>query len=228
MLMDVASELVDKIRTDIGNDIDALVCAYFRNNGLDVDSLINLRLFFVCQLDDYYRRLKSTLIAESLLDFPIEVHGFNWGHVDFSGKRAALVPHADYNVSRGLMREALGVIDMSPNTGLTPHDRCRRAFGSYTLCLTNEQECFRRQFTNYQDFCFKFDKESLQAKVADAVNNPKRSIELGIEIAETYRQSDVPNAAAQRMLDAANALRLDRASRFPNLQNYFGWPPTKT
>ena len=46
-------------------------------------------------------------------------------------------------------------------------------------------------------------------------------------IAETYRQAEVPNATAQCMLDAASAVRLDRASRFPGLQNYFGWPPTK-
>lgn len=227
MMMDLAGELATQIRTDLGNDIDALVCSYFRNKGLDVDALVNLRLFFVGQLDDYYRRLKSTLISESLLDFPIEVHGFNWGHVNFSNKRAKLVPVADYNASRAMMKDALGVIDMSPNTGITPHDRCRRAFGSYTLCLTNQQECFRRQFPQYQDFCFAFDKESLQAKVADVLAHPKRYVELGIEVAEIYRKADTPNVTAQCMLDAASAVRLDRAPRFADLPNYFGWPTTK-
>ena len=227
MMMDLAGELATQLHTDLGNDIDALVCGYFRNKGLDVDALTNLRLFFVGQLDDYCRRLKSTLITESLLDFPIEVHGFNWDHVSFSNRRAKLIPAADYNVSRAMMKDALGVIDMSPNTGITPHDRCRRAFGSYTLCLTNEQECFKRQFTQYRDFCFKFDEESLQAKVADVLGHPKRFVELGIEIAETYRKAEVPNVTAQCMLDAASAVRLDRASRFPDLQNYFGWPPAK-
>jgi len=227
MLMDLAGELATKICTDVGNDIDALVCRYFRSKGLDVDASINLRLFLVGQLDDYYRRLKSTFIAESLLEFPIEVHGFNWGHVDFSNKRAKLIPRADYNVSSALMKEALGLIDMSPNTGITPHDRCRRAFGSYTLCLTNEQECFKRQFAQYGEFCFKFDKESLQSRVADVIAHPKQYVELGIEIAETYRKAGVPNASAQCILDAASAVRLDRASRFPNLQNYFVWPSAK-
>ena len=227
MIMDLAAELATQLHTDLGNDIDGLVCSYFSKRKLEVDALINLRLFFVGQLDDYYRRLKSTLIAESLLDFPIEVHGFNWDHVNFSNKRAKLIPVADYNASRAMMKDALGVIDMSPNTGIIPHDRCRRAFGSYTLCLTNVQECFRRQFLQYQDFCFAFDKDSIQSKVADVLAHPKRYVELGIEIAETYRKAEVPNVTAQCMLDAASAVRLDRASRFPDLQNYFGWPPAK-
>ncbi len=200
MMMDLAGELATQLHTDLGNDIDALVCGYFRNKGLDVDALTNLRLFFVGQLDDYYRRLKSTLITESLLDFPIEVHGFNWDHVNFSNKRAKLIPTADYNVSRAMMKDALGVIDMSPNTGITPHDRCRRAFGSYTLCLTNEQECFKRQFAQYRDFCFKFDKESLQAKVADVLAHPKRYVELGIEIAD-----DLPQGGGSQRYRAMHA-----------------------
>jgi hypothetical protein len=227
MLMDIAGHLATNMQTSVGNDIDSLVCGYFRDKGLDIAALTNLRLFFVAQLDDYYRRLKSTLIAEALLDFPIEVHGFNWNHVNFSGKRARLIPTADYNVSRSLMKDALGVIDMSPNTGTTPHDRVRRAFGSYTLCLSNEQECFERVFPMQDQFCFRFDKESLRSRVADVLANPKRYVELGIHLSEVYRKSNVPNATAQCILDAASAVRLDTSFRFPDLQNYFGWPSTK-
>ncbi len=226
MLMDLAGELATQLRTDLGNDIDALVCTYFKGKGLDVDALLNLRVFLVAQLDDYYRRLKSTLIVESLLDLPIEVHGFNWDHVDFSNRRAKLIPSADYNASRQLIAEALGVIDMSPNTGAALHDRCRRAFGSYTLCVTNEQECIRRRFEQYSDFTYQFDKEILQHRISTVLADPKRYVDLGIELAETYRRDEVPNATAQCIADAASAIRLERASRFPGLQNYFSWPVT--
>lgn len=226
MLMDLASELATHLRTDLGNDIDALVCAYFKGKGLDIDALLNLRVFLVAQLDDYYRRLKSTLIVESLLDFPIEVHGFNWEHVDFSNRCAKLIPSADYNASRRLIAEALGVIDMSPNTGATLHDRCRRAFGSYTLCVTNDQECIRRRFAQYLDFTYQFDKESLQHRISTVLASPKRYVDLGIALAETYRKDEVSNATAQCIADSASAIRLERASRFPGLQNYFSWPVT--
>jgi len=226
MLADLAGELAAQIRSDLGNDIDRMVVAYFRDKGLDVDQLTKLRLFFTAQLDDYLRRLKSTLIVQSLLDFPIEVHGYNWEHIDFSNKRAKLVPVADYTRSTDLIRGALGLIDMSPNTGLAPHDRPMRAYGTYTLCLTNEQVYFKNRFQRYDAFSFRFDRESIQAKIADALGDPRRHVELGIEIAEAFQSGHKPEIFGQFMLDTAQCLRLEEAPRFPNLQNYFAWPPS--
>jgi len=226
MMMDLAGELAVKLHTQVPNDIDRLVCEYFRDRGLDIDALLNLRVFFVAQLDDYCRRLKSTLIAESLLDLPIEVHGFNWDHVNFANRRARLIPMADYSASRGLIREALAVIDMSPNTEVVPHDRCRRSIGSYTLCLTNAQQCFKR-FARHSEFSYQLEKGSLQHLVSEVLAHPSRHVDLGVEIAEAYREGEAPNATAQRMLEAAAAIRLERSPRFNGLQNYFSWPITK-
>jgi hypothetical protein len=227
MLADLAGELAGQIQSELGNDIDTLVVDYFQNKGIDIHARWNLRLFFIAQLDDYLRRLKSTLIAKSLLDLPIEVHGFNWGHVDFGKRRAKLVNFADHNASRGLIKESLGLLDMSPNTGLAPHDRPMRAYGMHTLCLTNEQEYFRRTVPQFCDaFTFRFDPESVQSKVADVLAHPRRYLDLGIEVAAAFRSGHEPEIFGQFMLDLAKCLKLEGAPRFPNLQPYFGWPPT--
>jgi hypothetical protein len=228
MISDLACDLAAHIDSDKCNDIDMLVSDYFREKGFDVDTLINVRLFFIAQLDDYCRRLKSTMIAEALLDFPVEVHGYNWEHVKFAGRRAKLIPAADFALSRSLIKESLGVIDMSPNTGLLPHDRPRRAFGSYTLCLTNEQEYFRRTFPNHDTFSFNFDEASIQARVADVLQYPRRHVELGIGLSEAFREDQDPDAPARYLLDVATVIRLETSSRLPNLQDYFAWPPTTT
>lgn len=227
MIADLAAELASEIQTDLSNDIDRLVCSYFRNEGLDVENLTKLRLFFIAQLDDYVRRLKSTLITEALLDFPIEVHGFNWEHVNFSGRRATLIPTADYTKSKALIKESLGIIDMSPNTGLAPHDRPMRAFGMYTLCLTNDQAYFKQNFEQCDGFSFQFEKESIQAKIADVISHPHRYVELGMQVAEQFRKNYEPDRFARFMLDIAASLRLNSTARFSNLQNFFVWPPEK-
>ena len=64
-------------------------------------------------------------------------------------------------------------------------------------------------------------------KVADVLRNPKRYIEIGIEVAETYRNVEDPDLAARFLLETASMIRLERSRGFPNLQNYFGWPPQK-
>jgi hypothetical protein len=200
---------------------------YFRNRSLDVEALTSLRLFFVAQLDDYMRRIKSTFMAEVLRDFPVDIHGFNWEHVDFSGRTARYFHGADYTGSRQLIRESLGILDMSPNTTLGPHDRPLRAWGLYTLCLTNDQEFFRRNFENHRDFTFRFDKDSLASKVADVLANPKRFVELGIDAAERFRARFDQDAFGRTMLDVADCLRLANGPRPPDMQDYFVWPPTK-
>jgi hypothetical protein len=224
-LTDLASELAGQLQTPVGNDIDALVCSHFRSKGWDVEALTTLRLFFIAQLDDYLRRLKSTFIAEVLLDFPIEVHGYNWEHVDFSKRRATLISVADYEQSRTLINGSLGLLDMSPNTGLAPHDRPMRALGAYTLCLTNEQEYFKRACPQHEAFTFRFEKESLQARVADVLAHPRRYVELGISVAEAFRDGRDPDSFGQFLIDTASHVRLANASSLPGLQDYFVWPP---
>jgi hypothetical protein len=227
MLTDLASDLANEMHTDKGCNIDVEVCAYFQSKGLDVEASTSLRLFFVAQLDDYLRRLKSTSMAEVLNNFPVEIHGYNWEHVDSSGKRATFVHRADYSESQQLITNSLGILDMSPNTSLGPHDRPLRAYGLYTLCLTNEQEFFKRNFEQHRSFTFSFDRESRETKVAEVLAHPKRFIELGIEVADTFRTKFDPGTFGRTMLDISNCLRLAIGQRPPSLQDFFVWPPTK-
>ncbi len=78
------------------NQIDDLVTRYFNNHGFDTEHLLKLRLLFIAQLDDYLRAVKCTRMAEALMDFPVEIRGNNWGHLDFSGKKAQYIDDCDY------------------------------------------------------------------------------------------------------------------------------------
>ena len=224
---DLASSLVAGIETNLANDIDQFALQYLQDRFLDAEALIKLRLYFTAQLDDYMRRIKSTMVVESLLDFPIEVHGVKWEHVDFRGKRAKLVPGGNYEDSKQLINRALALLDISPNTGLGPHDRPLRAMGGYTLFLTNEQQWFAERFQHSEDFMFRFNKEDIQEKVANVIANPKRHVELGVEIADTFMKSQPPDAFGRHLLDIASYIRLESSPRFPSLQEYFVWPPKR-
>ena len=226
-LSELASELASGLDTRIGDDIDALVVAYFRTRGWDVEEFVTLRLFFVAQLDDYLRRIKSALIADVLADFPVEIHGFNWEHMDFSRRKATYVQGGDYTATRQRIVDSLAIVDMSPNTQRAPHDRAMRAFGLYTLCVTNRQSFFSENFTNADDFTYRFDREHLRARIADVLADPKGSVELGIDAAEQFRKERRPSDFAQFMIDTASHVRLACSSRPAGFQDYFVWPPAR-
>ena len=226
-LTELAGALVEGINAEIGCDIDAFVTAYFIDKGWDVGELVNLRLFFVAQLDDYLRRVKSSMVAEVLADFPVEIQGFNWEHMDFSRRRATFLPGGDYTASKQQIIDSLGIVDMSPNTQRAPHDRAMRAFGLCTLCLTNEQRFFKDGFANFEMFSYRFEKDHLAGKVAEVLAHPKQYVELGLEVAEQFRKNRQPHDFAQFMLDTASYLRLASGPRSPMLQGFFVWPPNK-
>ena len=227
MLTDLAGELAGQIASRVDWDLDADVLGYFQAKGFDVEASTNLRLFFVAQLDDYLRRVKSTFIGETLREFPVQVYGQHWEHVDFSSGRATQVQGADYAASKELIRHSLGIVDMSPNTAMNPHDRPLRAFGLYTLCLTNQQQFFTKHFEQHAEFTYRFDRDSLRSTVADALAQPKRAVELGVEVADTFRSRFDQGAFGRTILDIATALRLATSPRPRDFPGYFAWPPTK-
>jgi hypothetical protein len=228
MLTDLSADLLGRMATDIACDIDATVRVYFQDKGFDIDGVASLRLFFIAQLDDYMRRVKSTSMAQILKKFPVEIHGYNWEHVDFSKGRANYVHGGDYGASKKLIQDSLGMIDMSPNTGLRPHDRPLRAFGLHTLCITNEQQFFRQHFPDhYGDFSFTFDSDSLENKVAEVLARPKRYVELGIDVADRFRKQFDSRAYGQTIMEMVDCLRLVNGGRPDNMQDFFVWPPHK-
>jgi hypothetical protein len=225
MLADLAAELAASLTTDVACDIDSVVTACFSQKGWHLGEFLTLRLFFIAQLDDYLRRVKSLLIADAIADFPVIIQGINWEHFDFSRRRATYIHGGDYGSSRKQILESLGIIDMSPNTQRAPHDRTLRALALHTLCLTNEQSFFNEQFSTAADFTYAFDRDAIQKKVADALDNPKRYVELGRANAQHFAKSHRREDLIQFMLDTSSHMRLALGPRPSGLQNFFVWPP---
>ena len=170
---------------------------------MDIEGQPALRLLCIAQLDDYLRRVKSNLMAEVLMDFPIDMFGHNWEHLDFRGKRINFTSGGDYTKSGPMIRDSLGVIDMSPNTSRAPHERPLRAFGSYTLCLTNKQQFFFDNVAHAADFSFAFDKDDLRQKVADVIAHPARYVEIGAAAAQDFRDKFPPSRFIELLLEVS-------------------------
>jgi hypothetical protein len=224
-------ELVDELERDFesvsGNRIDDLVTEYFAQRNFDIEQMMHLRLFFIAQLDDYIRAVKYVRMAEWLMDFPIQVRGNNWGHVDFTGKKATYVDDCNYTDSVGLIRRSLGTIDLSPNTASMPHDRVMRAFGSHTVCLTNGDQTFMDGLPYKDEVTYSFSKESVQSTVAGLLANKCATVDKGIAVAAAFKEQFPPTRSFERMLDYAAFARLDQTKVRPaGFQDFFVWPPT--
>jgi hypothetical protein len=225
-LFELANELEGHLDCATHDRIDEMVMQYFIERDIDIEQLVNLRMFFVAQLDDYIRAVKCTRMAEWLMDYPVQIRGNNWGHLDFSGKKAACIDDCNYVDSIHLIRNCLGLIDVSPNTGSAPHDRVMRAYGAHTLCLTNGGQTFTRELPYEDELTFSFDKESFQSRVAGLLDD-KCAVDKGIAVVEAFKKVNPPGQAFKRMLDYASFAWLDQTKRrLPGFQDFFMWPPS--
>lgn len=226
-IMDIATEIETHLDDVCGNYIDDTVTYYFDNHGFDMEYLVKLRLFFIAQLDDYARAVKCTKMAEALMDFPVEIRGNEWNHLDFTGKKVTYIDDCNYVRSIDLIRNSLGIIDMSPNTTSVPHDRVTRSYGAHTLCLTNKQR-FLEGLPHQDHLSFQFSKECLQEKIAYILANKTAAVEMGVEVAEAYRRIHPTKQTLKKMLDYASLARLNRLPYRPaGSQDFFVWPPSQ-
>ncbi len=223
MTLRMAHELKSTLRSRGPLHLGDWVAGFLEAAGLG--SVIPPRLvwFFAAQMDDYLRRIKSTLIAEAILDFPVVVQGNFWDHVDFAGKRARRAPGADVFASQEIVHKQLGVIDMSANVDSWPHDRVQRAAGSYSLVLTNTQGWLRDRFPDFTDLTFEFDPGSIAERVADVLRHPDRYIDLAVAFGERFREVFPREAFAARVLSLVEHTSLLWDQPHPKLQDFFVW-----
>lgn len=205
--------------------IGDFVADFISSKGIDGRPPHGLVTFLSAQMDDYLRRVKSTMIAQSILDLPVVVQGDFWQHVDFTGKRAQLVEGQDVAASQQILRDQLGVIDMSPNVDTWPHDRVQRAAGSYSVVLTNRQSWLSERFPDFRELSFEFDPDSIKERVHDAITNPDRYIEQAVAFGERFRTIYPREGFAQRVVELVELSSLLWNEPRPMLQPFFIWPP---
>ncbi len=225
VLESVAEECISQCTINSNHRFDELIARHYNELGIDIAANRALLCFLVAQIDDYVRRVKSTMITEAILDLPVIIRGVNWGHVDFYGKRARLEVNSDYASTSNLLDASLALIDMSPNTVHAPHDRVCRAAGRGTAFLTNQQEFLQKTGINVENCTFSFDKNSIHNLVEYYIINPSHAIDMGIRQATFFQNYYTNEKYAECLLSSVETMALRLSGRPSGTQNFVDFPP---
>jgi len=204
-------------------DLPGMVTSYLLGKQIDVRSDPALVCFYVAQLDDYLRRVKSTIVAKALLSCPVVIQGSHWDHLDTRGAKATLRPSRDFASTESIFMTELGIIDLSPNVDTCGHDRMMRAAGTYAFALSDKNTWLQNLLPALHDRAFTYDPEGVRSAVDAVLKDPAACIELGRSYGRAFRQRYDGLAFVEQLCEAAEMTRLRHASPKPQLQPYLVW-----
>lgn len=222
-LFDLAEVCISEDMLNACPRLDELASGYFEGRGIFGIGSSTI-LFVVAQLDDYIRRVKSTIVANAILDLPVVVSGRNWDHVKFDGRRAVLDSNNCFNSTQESLGNALAIIDMSPNTNYLIHDRVGRAIGSKTAFLTNFHPRLVSETISPDQYMFKFEEHSIAQIVESAISNPGETVELGVRQHDCFEYLFNEDIFRTTLLCAIDAISLRLDGRPINTQDFVGFP----
>lgn len=206
--INIFQTIIDFVTTKIG---DALACR----------ELVRL---YSAQLDDYFRRVKSTLVANTLKQFPVKIIGRNWEHVNDGQSIAKFSNHMNFALhSKEIFDNELGIIDMTPNLDLIAHDRFNRAVGNYAFILTNKTSWMQKNFPEFNELTYTFDATELENKVDFLLKNKEYVIEQG-KLLGTIGNERMDNMNfVNPLIEAAEKLKFIRSAEKPTMQDFYIW-----
>ncbi len=227
-LMEIAHQMAGDLDRCSHDDIVANVLSYMNAMGLHAGTE-KLLLLMVAQLDHYLRAVKAALVADAALDFPVEIHGLNWGHVRSENRRGKIIEHADYMQSESLIRGALATLDTSPNVTVGAHDRIARSACHETFCLTNAGPNAGIELLGREGMSYRFERAAIADRIDWILSHRKETIELGIEFARQFRDvANIENTYSNFKRIADFVKQSHVASRPPDMYDCFVWPPERT
>lgn len=146
---------------------DSVLCAADAR-GVELRNDLSLFSFFMTQLDDFTRRVKTTSVIRDLISMPVTIYADKIDHIDTSKTRATLLPPIPNEKLVDLYQDALAIVSFNPNVNDSIHDRVFSALGTGALPLTDSNAWFEANCPDLVPYTFDF-KGNGPAKAVEKV-----------------------------------------------------------
>lgn len=179
-------------------------------HGLMLDGNSELTLAFIREVDLYVRCRRANLVVDAVLQYPVDVYGKGWDHIDWSRGAATYNGHADWNQMITLLPGYLGCLSTNPLIDESVHDRSFFALAANVVPVADSNAFSRQRMPELERYTFHFDRHSIGTAVEALLAEPEAALERteavwgALEPVLSMRQS-LRRIAAYASLVLANA-----------------------
>lgn len=223
-LCDIVEELLPSVLNCEPINIFEHIIHFMEYKMGDALACRDLVRLYSAQLDDFFRRVKSTMLAASLKKFPVKIIGRNWDHINDGNAVAEFSNDINFSAhSKQIFENELGLIDMTPNYDRNVHDRFCRAVGNYAFILTNKTSWMHDNFPEFDDYTYTFNQEQFESKVAFLLDNKELAVEQG-KLLGTLANERMNNLDfVTPLIEAAEKVKFMNQPQKPAMQDFYIW-----
>ncbi len=136
-------------------------------------------LNIIREIDIYIRGWRANLAIKSLLNYPVDVYGNGWDHMNVSQSKGATFHGAlDLASLLNIFPNYLGCLSINPFIEDSVHDRVFYALAENVVPLSDQNRFSITHLPLLQKYSFKFNQESIISSVEQLLENPSNALEL--------------------------------------------------
>ena len=167
----------------------------------------NIRLFLVSQLDGFTRQLRTSFIANILLDYPVKFYGSGWEDIDLANKKGQIFSDVNFLNSDNYINESLAQFNLSPNTNGGWHDRILRSAGAKTLCISNYSTEEISSLGLPESISFELNEESIRSRIEWLLEHRSEVVDLGISVSEIISNEFSLKSSFNQMIELSDLVK---------------------
>jgi hypothetical protein len=167
----------------------------------------NIRLLLVRELDGFTRQLRTSFIANILLDYPVKFYGSGWEDLDLANKKGQIFSDVNFLNSDNYINESLAQFNLSPNTNGGWHDRILRSAGAKTLCISNYSTEEISSLGLPESISFELNEESIRSRVEWLLEHRSEVVDLGISVSEIISKEFSLKSSFNQMIELSDLVK---------------------
>ena len=220
-LLSIGMDASNAIGAKSPASLESRVIEYFEHAPGAINIETGLLCFIVAQLDDLVRREKSTLLGRVLRDYPVDIFGDFWEHVDFTRGEAQHLGSGTYLQMVESMKSYLAIVDMSPNIDKSVHERLYHAATHYTVCISNRTDYLAEGFPELACYAYEFSEASIRRAIEKVLKDPDTTVENGVRAGQRFRREFPDRDFVRVILNTADLVHAKLRS--PRVQDFNVW-----
>ena len=144
--------------------------------GIFLDGNSQLMMMLIREIDSYIRFKRANLLMETIRQYPVDVFGTGWDHINWNGARARFHGAMTWRAMIEQLPPYLGCLSANPLVDESVHDRTFFALAAGVAPISDSNAFSRSHLSALEPYAFTFTSRHIEQAVEAVLAAPAEAI----------------------------------------------------